>query len=186
MRTAASVTRSEQRREWMIAAQSGDAQAYDAFVRDITPLLLTYLRRRLSNTDDAPDVLQDAFMNLHRSRHTYDPVRPVEPWAFTIALHAAVDHRRRTPDASIHDELEGADQMVTDGRHGCGRLADLEGLVDFARAMQALPARQREAFELLQVDGLSVEAAAFRSGTTPGALKVRAHRAYKALRCHLT
>lgn len=181
-----SSARSEQRREWMIAAQAGDAQAYEAFLRDLVPDLLAYLRRRLPNADDAHDVLQDALVNLHRSRHTYDPVRPVEPWVFAITLYAAIDHRRRMWRISAHEEPDEAGERASGWLHGSGRGADLAGLVDFERAMQALPASQREAFELLQVDGLSVEAAASRSGTTPGALKVRAHRAYKALRHHLT
>ena len=40
----------------------------------------------------------------------------------------------------------------------------------------------REAIELVKLQGLSTEAAAARVGTTPGALRVRAHRAYSALR----
>jgi DNA-directed RNA polymerase specialized sigma24 family protein len=38
---------------------------------------------------------------------------------------------------------------------------------------------------MLKLEGLSVGAAATRAGVTPGALKVRAHRAYKALRLRL-
>jgi RNA polymerase sigma-70 factor (ECF subfamily) len=45
-----------------------------------------------------------------------------------------------------------------------------------------LPSDQREAFSMLKLDGLSLEAAAVRAGVSVGALKVRAHRAYKALR----
>jgi len=52
-------------------------------------------------------------------------------------------------------------------------------------ALDRLPAAQREAFEMLQLEGISVAAAAARAGTTTGALKVRAHRAYKALRAIL-
>jgi DNA-directed RNA polymerase specialized sigma24 family protein len=37
----------------------------------------------------------------------------------------------------------------------------------------------------VKLQGLSTEAAAVRAGTTAGALRVRAHRAYKALRLHL-
>src|SRR4029453_4622513 len=51
-----------------------------------------------------------------------------------------------------------------------------------ADALSALPRQQREAFTMLKLEGLSVSAAAARAGTTPGALKVRAHRAYQALK----
>src|SRR5262249_54956540 len=52
----------------------------------------------------------------------------------------------------------------------------------FADALRSLPRPQREAFSMLKLEGLSVGAAATRAGITPGALKVRAHRAYKALK----
>jgi RNA polymerase sigma-70 factor (ECF subfamily) len=50
------------------------------------------------------------------------------------------------------------------------------------QALRHLSADQRQAFELLKIEGLSVERAAPRAGTTVGALKVRAHRAYRILR----
>jgi RNA polymerase sigma-70 factor (ECF subfamily) len=54
-----------------------------------------------------------------------------------------------------------------------------------ADALNSLPRPQREAFSMLKLEGLSVGAAAARAGVTPGALKVRAHRAYKALKALL-
>ena len=45
-----------------------------------------------------------------------------------------------------------------------------------------LPADQRKAFSMLKLDGLSVEAAAAQAGVSIGALKLRAHRAYKSLK----
>jgi RNA polymerase sigma-70 factor (ECF subfamily) len=53
------------------------------------------------------------------------------------------------------------------------------------QALHALPRAQREAFEMLKLEGLSVRAAAERAGTTAGALRVRAHRAYRAIRARL-
>ena len=49
-------------------------------------------------------------------------------------------------------------------------------------ALVSLPESQREAVELIHLQQLSVAEAADRAGFTPGALKVRAHRGYKALR----
>jgi RNA polymerase sigma-70 factor, ECF subfamily len=53
---------------------------------------------------------------------------------------------------------------------------------DLDAVLAGLPADQREAFSMLKLDGLSVEAAAARAGVSVGALKVRAHRAYKSLK----
>ena len=48
-----------------------------------------------------------------------------------------------------------------------------------------LPENQRVAFELIKQDGLSVAEAAQVLGTTVPAVKLRAHRAYEALRAVL-
>ncbi len=53
---------------------------------------------------------------------------------------------------------------------------------ELSRALAELPSKQREAVELIQLQGLSVAEAALRAGVSPGALKVRAHRGYRALR----
>jgi len=53
---------------------------------------------------------------------------------------------------------------------------------DLADALEQLPPAQREAFSLLKLDGMSLEVAAARTGISVGALKVRAHRAYRALK----
>jgi RNA polymerase sigma-70 factor (ECF subfamily) len=54
-----------------------------------------------------------------------------------------------------------------------------------SEALSTLPVKQREAVKLLHIDQLSVAEAAARAGTSPGALKVRAHRGYTALRKRL-
>ena len=49
-------------------------------------------------------------------------------------------------------------------------------------ALEDLPTGQREAVVLTKLDGKSVAEAAEIAGTTVGAMKVRAHRGYEALR----
>ena len=56
------------------------------------------------------------------------------------------------------------------------------GTLQISEALRGLSRTEREAIRLLQVEGLSFEQAAVRMGTTPGAAKVRGHRAYKAFR----
>jgi RNA polymerase sigma-70 factor (ECF subfamily) len=49
-------------------------------------------------------------------------------------------------------------------------------------AVARLPEQQREAFTMLKLEGVSIKQAAERAGTSVVALRVRAHRAHKALR----
>jgi RNA polymerase sigma-70 factor, ECF subfamily len=161
------------RMRWMEQVQRGDDDAYRTLLDDIAPSLAAFLRSR-APTADLEDVYQEVLLAVHRVRHTYDPRRPFEPWLFAIARFVAVSYFRRqvrvrreviveiTPDVAVGDEGPGTHQI--------------------AEALRGLSPTEREAIRLLQVEGLSFEQAAARMGTTPGAAKVRGHRAYKALR----
>lgn len=166
-----------QRAQWMERAQRGDREAYGALLMDVTPPIVGFLRRRIADPHECEDVFQDTLMALHCARHTYDPSRPFEPWLFAIVRHVLVDHfRRRGVRTSREVLVDALPERSADAASEGPRLEE---------ALDRLPAAQREAFEMLQLEGISVAAAAARAGTTTGALKVRAHRAYKALRAIL-
>ena len=167
------------RGQWMALAQAGDHEAYRALLEDLSSSLNAFLQRHLSDPEEVADVLQDILMTLHRARHTYDPARPFEPWAFAIARHVLVDHARRRTRRQRVEVL--ADVELPDVA-GVEPVASDDRLID---ALEQLPRGQREAFTMFKLEGLSVAAAASRLRISPGALKVRAHRAYKALRALL-
>lgn len=164
----------------MALAQAGDQEAYRALLEDVSATLKSFLRRRLGDPDEVADVLQDVLLTVHRARHTYDAARPFEPWMFAIVRNALIDHaRRRARSARV--EVAWDDELPDVPASADAASDDL--LLD---ALERLPASQREAFRLLKLEGLSVAAAAARVGASPGALKVRAHRAYKTLRAILS
>jgi RNA polymerase sigma factor (sigma-70 family) len=175
--------RENQWRSWMLAAQQGDAEGYEQLLRDLLPALRGYARRRLASPELAEDLVQNVLLSIHRARHTYRPERPFGPWFWSIARHALIDvHRAR----GARIQLEAALPLAVEGLSAPGDDADsLEAplrLRDLERALGQLPDRQQEAVRLLHLEGLSVKEAAVRAGTTAGALKVRAHRGYRALR----
>lgn len=159
----------------MLAAQAGDQDAYRALLEGLTPLLRSYLKRRLRDEEAVADVCQDVLLTMHRVRHTFEPGRAFEPWIYAIARSRFVDHlrrRRRRGDLEVPVDA-GPESVAEEETAGWGRVLEL---------LEALPATQREAFAMLKLEGLTVEEAAGRAGITPSALKVRAHRAYGALR----
>ena len=168
-------SRNERRAQWMVLAQRGDGQAYRALLDDIGPVIVRFLRRCLRNHDDLADAYQDTFLALHRARHTYQPLRPLEPWLFAIARNVAADYGRRGQRRARYEILTDiVPEPTPEPERELG--AQLE------RALRTLPRRQREALQLLKFQGLSIVEAAARIGTTPGAMKIRAHRAYAALK----
>jgi RNA polymerase sigma-70 factor (ECF subfamily) len=106
----------------------------------------------------------------------------VLPWAFAIARRLYIDEcRRRKTDA-----LWSARDVVEDDRQGCAlpddEVASREAVRQVVAELERMPGNQRVAFELLKVDGLSHQEAAQVLGTTVGAVKLRAFRAYSAIR----
>jgi len=167
----------------MAAAQDGDAAAYDALLQELLPALRVFVNARIREASTAEDVVQNVLLSLHRARNTYDPSRPFGPWLRTIARNAVVDARRaRGKRAERETALPEADR-IADEREPSPAGAPLSARM--ACALAELPPAQREAVELIQLRELSVVEAASRAGVTVSALKVRAHRGYKALRKRL-
>lgn len=168
----------------MAAAQGGDRAAYQRLLESVLPRLRGFVTNRLGDPASVEDVVQNVLFNLHRARHTYRPERPFGPWLWAIGRNAVIDAqrarsrrlRREVPLESVAEPVQPESDPV-----------DVPTLSpELAEALQKLPASQREAVELVRLQGLSVAEAAQRVGISPGALKVRAHRGYRALRARLT
>lgn len=165
---------------WMQAAQNGDAEAYRQLLTTIRPRIRAIVRSRIREPAPAEDVVQNVLLSIHRGRATYRAERPFGPWMRAIVRNSIIDHfreRKRRGDREIELPVE----EWADERESAG--GENEPLApELARALAALPDGQREAVTLIQIEGLSVAEAALRAGVSAGALKVRAHRGYRALR----
>jgi RNA polymerase sigma-70 factor (ECF subfamily) len=165
--------------EWMRTAQDGDASAYGNLLTAIQPKIRAIVRRKIQDAAAAEDVVQNSLLSIHRGRSTYRSERPFGPWMRAIVRNSIVDHfreRKRRGDREVELIVEHwPDTSEPTDRES----ADLAP--ELAAALAVLPEAQRQAVTLLQVQGLSVAEAALRAGISSGALKVRAHRGYRAL-----
>lgn len=163
---------------WMAAAQRGDSESYRSLLEALLPEIRRFAARRLRDLAAAEDVAQNVLLSLHRARHTYRPERPFEPWFWAIARNALIDAMRSRRVRALREVPldDSADGPAVEPPRSLAISPELQ------RALESIPRAQRQAVELVQIEGLSVSEAAARAGTTPGALKVRAHRGYRALR----
>ncbi len=167
---------------------AGDPAAFRELYAAVAPKLFGYLLKMARHRAVAEDLLQQTFLKVHRARPAFvlgaDPV----PWIYSIAHRTFLDEARRQKRAVVNvsneaelpelsAELGGAQVGTVDApRH------DPEVTAAALAALALLPAQQREAVVLTKLDGKSVAEAAAIAGTTVGAMKVRAHRGYAALR----
>ena len=169
---------------WMVAAQAGDARAYDRLLRDCLPLLRAIARRRIMDAHEAEDAVQDTLLTIHRMMSTYDPARPFRPWLVAIAERRCVDRLRRRGrgagrEAPIDDHA--GTLAAPAGETGEERIAARQ----LRAAVAELPESQRTALRLAKLEDLPLAEAATRSGLSVGALKVATHRALRTLRRRL-
>jgi RNA polymerase sigma-70 factor (ECF subfamily) len=168
----------EQLRTLMVRYQGGDADAFAALYSLLGPLLRRYLLALARDAQRADDLLQDTFLQIHRSRRTYNPGRPVRPWAFAVARHMwLMDQRTRRRKSPRHVDLDDAPEMPVP--------AAVEGLAQedaLRRAIAQLPGDRAEALLLHHVWGFTFDEIGKMLGIRAGAARVRASRGMAALR----
>jgi RNA polymerase sigma-70 factor (ECF subfamily) len=164
----------------------GDAQAFAALHGGLYPRLYAYLTRMTGSSAAASDLVQETFLRMHRARATFAAGGAVVPWAYAIARNVHLDHARAA-------RLRDTERLPSDpGSEVADQGGDVESAAiasEAARVVEGvlakLPASQRDAFVLIRYEGLSVQDAAAVLGATPTAVKLRAFRAYEALRAAL-
>lgn len=169
------------------SAGSDDADvraSYEKTLSELLPVIRRTVRARLFDQSHVEDVVQNALLSIHRARATYRPERPFGPWLRAVVRNAVIDwfreSKRRADREIVSDMMEHHAGAAPSAEFDANELSP--ALTD---ALAALPQSQRQAVLLIQVQGLSVAEAALRAGVSTSALKVRAHRGYRALRARL-
>ena len=136
-------------------------------VRKERSRLLSFIRRRLPDPDEAEDVLQDVFMELTEAYRLAKPIERVASWLFAVARNKISDWYRKTPpgrmvsiDRSDEDDEAGtpvlASWLTTTDDAGPENEFFRETLMNaLTDALAELPAEQREVFVQHELEGRS-------------------------------
>ena len=168
-----------------VAAIATQPDEFEAFYREHLPFVRAYLARRLIDPSVVADLTADVFVGVIGSARAYRrELGPPRAWLTGILRNVVADHRHAS--AREHDaarRLHGRrllDEDATD------RIVERIAAESGARALLALiadlPAGLRGVVELVAVDGLAPAEAATVLGISPGAARVRYHRARRLLR----
>lgn len=161
----------------MARYQAGDFTAARSLIERLSPRLHSFFRAQAVNRVDADDMLQDAWLRIHRVRRTYRRGRPLLPWVYAIARRVRVDHYRISVRTATREQrFDELTEAIPDSA------ADAHPADELAELLAPLPASQREVLELLKVAGMSLEEVAQATSSSVGAVKQKVHRAYERLR----
>jgi RNA polymerase sigma-70 factor, ECF subfamily len=163
------------------------ADVYDA----ISPRLLGFLRKSTGDEVAAEDLLQQALLHIHRERGSFLRGARVMPWAYAIARRLMIDgaRRRKIEQRLFVDAPDDDDWVTFESSAESGAVDELVHARQLEKRvwqrLESLPESQRKTYQLLHQEGLSLKGAAELLGTSVTAVKLRAHRAYEALRAVL-
>jgi len=168
-------------------AAAGEAAAFDQLVGRWKSRLYRLALRFFRRPEDAEEVAQEVFLKLYRMAASYRSDAPFEHWLLRIATNTCVDRlreRRRRREEVLAEITPEADAWLDAALAGTAQEARQ---AETARTLAAdlldrLPPRDRMVLVLMHLEGLSAREVAAVTGSTRGAVKVRALRARRALR----
>lgn len=164
---------------------AGDYVAFQRLFALLAPRIRAFFFRSFSDGTVADDLMQTTFLKLHRARESYRAELPLKPWLFAIAAGVRRDELRRRYRLPPHvgeTELEQAESVLSLDRQALSSTNDADKADAVRAQIQLLPESLRVVLHLHCYEELTFEQIATALGTTPGAVRVRASRAYERLR----
>ncbi|HEY8067844.1 MAG TPA: RNA polymerase sigma factor [Burkholderiales bacterium] len=160
----------------MLAYRGGDAGAFEQLYARHKGGLYRFVLRSIRDRATAEELYQEVWMRVIEARERYEERAKFTTWLYTIAHNRLVDHwrKRGLQLVSLDGEEGAAPEPAADAGYEPQRIAEArQGVARFARALEALPAAQREAFLLHQEAEMSVAEIAQATGCGEEAAKSR-------------
>jgi len=169
--------------ELILRCQQGDQDAlkaiFDRYQTKVYRIAYGVVRQR----EDALDIVQEVFIKLFRSIRNFKGRSNFYTYLYRMALNTAIDHtRRRVKMQPVSLDEEGAFEPAEDIEKGADKILLQKELEEKLKgAMKRLPADQRTAILLREVEGLSYQEMAEVMGCSIGTVMSRLHYARKKL-----
>ncbi len=164
------------------AHRLGDPGAFATIVHLHHDMLWRLARRRLGNTFDAEDAVQETLLRAFRGLGRFGAAGDwrLAAWLTRIMANVCADQgNRRLAEASLADRMDPTDRPVGDAAE---LASDPVALTAVRAALGSLPLGQRQAFVLRAVDDLPYRDIADQLGISEENARARVQRARTALR----
>lgn len=173
----------------MLRYRGGDARAFEILYERHKRPLYRYLQRMCRNRETANDLFQEVWGKVIASRERYEVRAQFNTYLFRIAHNCAVDYFRRSGRQRDHvsADIEDIAEQIASADHERpeAMFAQSQLHADFRRALDHLPAEQRDVFVLYEESGLSLEEIGKITGVAMETAKSRLRYALGKLRAAL-
>jgi RNA polymerase sigma-70 factor (ECF subfamily) len=167
---------------------AGDPNAFGELVRRHRDRLWAVALRTLGDREEAADAVQDALVSAFRAAHTFQGKSAVTTWLHRITVNACLDRVRKAASRKTApvDDTERLEQLL-EPHESASEPAERNDLHrQLLEALGTLPAEQRAALVLVDMQGYPVAEAARMLDVPTGTVKSRCARGRARLQPLLT
>lgn len=163
----------------LLRLNRGDAQAFHVLYERHKRPLAAKLLKLLKSDDLVEDTLQDVFLKLWEYRSQIDAQRTFAPLLYQMARNKVTDiYRKAYRDINLREQLSYDDTVQEPVDH---RIIDREEMAVLQKALERLPARQREVFTLHKIEGKSYKEISEMLSISHAAINQHIYRATQSL-----
>ncbi len=168
-------------REILAGRDEAFAELYERYERRIYYFAL----KRMSDPEDAEDVTQEVFLQVHRGLAKFEGRSTLLTWMFGIAHNQICRRYRRKRPISISIDSEEVDRLASDETPADQKTDFVRILRNCSRVLdEKVPEQQREAFEQRYIENRSTRDIARNMGKSPQAIKISLFRTRRTLAEH--
>jgi RNA polymerase sigma-70 factor (ECF subfamily) len=162
---------------------TGSGLAAEQMWREVLAQLRGFVRRRITDPERAEDLVGEIVLRIHQNLDTVDDRERLTHWVFRVARNAVIDEYRRSGRSREQPVPTLADWAVEDPAPDHDESSEvLEELAGCLRPLlDGLPAEQRRAVELVDLDGMPQAEAAHGEGVSLSGMKSRVQRGRRRL-----
>ena len=166
-------------------AQSGDLDAFTQLVRALQPIVFRWSLTLARDADDADELSQETFVQVHQKLEQFRGDSSLQGWIYGITRSLALQKKRKIKRRTLLSaaSLPGMDSVYNTDP---GARVDRQRVADYIRHFfLELPPRQREVFDLVDLQGFDPVEVAELTGIKAATVRGNLFKARAAIRAHL-
>ena len=180
--------------EWNLIERlkTGDEAAFKEMVETSQGLVYNTALGIVQSPEDAEDVAQEVFVQAYESIRSFKGESKLSTWLYRITVSKAMDHlrkkKRKKRFAFVQSLFGPNEELIHDPPdfvHPGVSLDNKEKAKELFKAIDMLPAKQKIAFTLNRIEGLSYQEISEIMKLTVASVESLLHRARKNLRKNL-
>ena len=168
----------------------GDPHAFEEIVERYQRLVFNVIYHYMGRPNEVEDLAQEVFLKVFRALETFDVTRPLKSWIARITANTCLDEIRKVPKRKVRffADLGGDEESKVEyfyerfGQHSSLTEEDVEEVFELLEElMERLNRKDKMAFVLRELDGLSYPEIAQALETSELAVRIRVSRSKRKL-----